>query len=421
MAKFLPFCGVYYNPEKFGRVDNLLCSPYESVNYYYKNKLKEDVNNFSYLVFPEGNGEKYKNAVNKFFGWLLRDTLILDKKPAFYVVELNRKRNGIDYKNYAIMGIMKLEEEIKKSMDVQEELINEKYNLIKETQTIPEPVSFFYKDKNKEINSKIASFVAGNNPKFESEFMKVNYRFFSIDNEELIKEIKTYFENTSLYLVDGQATYEAALKYMKDKKAEPGAKYSGKEPFNYILSCFINFYDEVVELVPVYRGVKNFGVSINDILKTLSSDFKLALIPFNNSKEEIIARKKLNYLIQENRKKGILSIGFYHKSAINKYLILSYNKQLSMDTNDIDFIDKMLLSKFNGINMSYFYDFDLSFEEVKNSNFEGAFIINGVNKEIIIEKVEKNIKFKANSFCLSPQIPDGLLLFSYRYSSFASE
>ncbi|MCX7821685.1 MAG: DUF1015 domain-containing protein [Brevinematales bacterium] len=420
MAKVLPFSGVYYNPDKFSRFEQLVSPTYDTITDSIKSKLKEEVNNFSYLISPDGNGEKYKNAVNKFFGWLLRDVLIIDKKPSFYIIEVQRKIEGVNYTHYGICGLLKIEDysdKLKKNQVVSENQLNDRYMLIKETQTNPEPVCFIYKDKERELNSKIKDFLSNKKEKFQVEFMRNLYKIYEVDEETLSKNIKTFFNDVPLYLIDGHHRYDAALKYMKEKKEELGSKYSGKEPFNFVFSCFFNFYDEAIFINPVHRGVKNFGISITDILKTLSNDYKFALIQFNNPKEELIARKKVNFIIEENRKKGLLSFGFYHKSANNKYFILSYNKQLNADILDTDFFNKTIISKFNQPEISYFYDFETPFDVVKSGELEGVFLINGVNKEKIISLIEQNKTFEPQSFCFSPQIPGGLMLFSYRYSS----
>ncbi|MEJ5283709.1 MAG: DUF1015 family protein [Brevinematia bacterium] len=420
MAKVLPFSGVYYNPEKFTRFDLLISPSSDIMTDSIKSKLKEEVNNFSYLISPDGNGEKYKNAVNKFFGWLLRDVLVIDKKPFFYILEVQRKIEGINYTHYGIFSLMKLEDyndKLKKNQKITEEQLNERYTLIKETQTNPEPVCFIYKDQNKELNTKIKDFISGKKEKFYVEFMKNIYKVYEIDDQNVSSEIKNFFENSSLYLIDGHSRYEASLKYMKEKKEELGSKYTGKEPFNYVLSCFFNFYDEAIFINPVHRGIKSFGMSITDILKTLSSDYKFALIQFNNPKEELIARKKINFLIEENRKKGLISFGFYHKGAGNKYFILTYNKPANSDTLDSDIFNQTIISKFNKVDVSYFHDYETPFDVVKSGEIEGAFFINGVNKEKVTNMIDQNKIFEPQSFCFSPQIPGGLLLFSYRYSS----
>ncbi len=420
MAKVLPFSGVYYNPDKFTRLDLLVSPSYDVLTQSIKSKLKEEVNNFSYLISPDGNSEKYKNAVNKFFGWLLRDVLIVDKKNFFYIIEVQRKIEGINYIHYGIFSLMKLEDyndRLKRNQTVNEEQLNDRYMLLKETQTNPEPVCFIYKDQNKVLNSKIKNFLNDKKEKFQVEFMKNIYKIYEVDDNDISNLIKSYFENNTIYLIDGHHRYEAALKYMKEKKEELGNKYTGKEPFNFVLSCFFNYYDEAIFINPVHRGIKSFGMSVTDILKKLSSDYKFALIQFNNPKEELIARKKIGFLIEENRKKGLFSFGFYHKGASNKYFILTYNKQLNSDVLDTDVFDKTILSKFSKPETHYFYDFETSFEVVKNGDVEGVFLINGINKEKIVNMVEKGKIFEPQSFCFSPQIPGGLMLFSYRYSS----
>ncbi len=252
--------------------------------------------------------------------------------------------------------------------------------------------------------------------------MKNIYRVFKVDDNEFFKEIRDFFKSTPLYLIDGHHRYEAALKYMKEMKASRGEKYTGKEPFNFVLSCLFNFYDETVKISSVHRGVKKLNTPVTEIFKSFSNDYKFAALQFNNQREEMIARKKLAFLINESRKTGNLSFGFYHKAALNRYFLFTYKTKVS-NVTDVDFFNKMILPKIDvsSTDIGYFYDSETPYESVKTGGYEAFFLLNGSSKEKVMELIESNKVLSPRSICFIPQIPNGLFLFSFRYSGFLTE
>ncbi|MGC8764971.1 MAG: DUF1015 family protein [Brevinematia bacterium] len=428
MPDVIPFGGVYYNPDKVSKIESLVSPGFAFITEEVRSKLKEEVNNYAHLLLPDGNeAEKYKNAVNKFFGWLLRDVLIIDKKPSFYVVEAEKVSGGEQRRVAGLIGLLKLEDygkSVKRGEMPLEKYTNERYSLLKESQSSLKPVGCLYKDQNGILEDKLIKF-PDKQLIFEFDFFKTNYKLFKIDNVELFKEVKNFFKNTPVYIVDGHSDYEAALKYMKEMKSQKGQKYTGKEAFNYTLVCLFNFYNDGVQINPVHRGLRKLNIPITEFLKVLSIDYKFAALQFNNQREELIARRKLSLLISENRGKGVVSFGFYHKAALNRYFMLSYKSQTG-NFVDIDVLNKTLLAKINVSPLddsvvSYFYDYETACEYVKNGTHEATLFLNGTNKSKIIGLMDNNKESSPNSFCLFPQIPVGLILFSFRYSGFLAE
>ncbi len=145
MPEIIPFSTVHYNLNKFNKFDNLVCPAYDVISDVIKGKLKEEVNNFVHLISSNGNEtDRYKNAVNKFFGWLLRDVLVIDKKPVFYIIEIEKKSGEVQSKTLGLVGLLRIEDynhNFKKGELTIEQDINDRYTLLKEAQSSLEPVS----------------------------------------------------------------------------------------------------------------------------------------------------------------------------------------------------------------------------------------------------------------------------------------
>jgi uncharacterized protein (DUF1015 family) len=422
MAKVLPFSGVIYNPEKFNNLDGLVVPSYNLISSSLRKKLMEDLNNFSHLVFPFGSEqEKYKNVVNRFFGWLLRDILVIDKSPSYYAVQIETKENGISKKCVGFYGLLKIEDQFSLNFPetVDESLVMDKYNLLKESQAIFEPVCFMYRDQSKFIESKIEEAIKALVPLFEVNAFKNSYRVYKIKDEQLTKDIKEYFEKANLYVAGGQSILSASLKYREEMKNIRGEKFSGQEPFNFVFSVFFNYFNETVQLVPVQRGIKKIDLSVNDIMKSIAANYKFGVIQFNDAREEVLAKRKLKIFIEENRKKNILSFGFYHRSFPSRYFIFTY--KTPVNEFDINLLNKSILDvlRINPLDNSvveYVYNYDELFEMVKNGEFTAGFIVDGVNKSRIFELSERKISLPPLSFSFYPLLISGILLYSFRYS-----
>jgi uncharacterized protein (DUF1015 family) len=425
MANILPFSTVFYNQEKFNKSFNLLSPPYEQLDPNKIKNLSENNFNFINLLRPEDIKDTKQNVIkNKFLGWLLRDILVVDKIPALYVHEEDFVYENREVKKYGIIGLLNISDNnnnIGIINKINDSIAEEKYLHIKETQSNFESLICSYKDKEKIIESRLNKYLANVSPvlKLDNDSSHIN-KLFRIDDGKLIKDINEFFKDKKIYITFGQNFYNAELKNKNDNMNMLGNKYSGKEPFNFIMANLYNFYDDSLFISPVNRLIKISSVNVKDLFKQLTNQYKMSAIEFENKKMELLARKKMRLILSSNKKQGKVSFGLFVKSIQNRYFILTLNEK--NENSDIDILDNTVINSIFGlkenIDQSIFYksDDNETFESVKSGNFDIAFFLNPINIENIIEISDNNINIPDNSFQYYPEPLCGLTIFSYKYS-----
>jgi uncharacterized protein (DUF1015 family) len=441
MAQLAEFGAMYYNTKKVKDMSDLICPPYDMITADEKEALIEkDPYNFVNLVLPDGEGEeKYRNAMNKIFSWLLRDVLIIDGEPGFYVYETEFNFDGNTLIRRGFIGLLKIEEYgevVKKHEKTFTAYVEDRHLLLNETNTELESVFFVYKDKEKQLNNLYDKVIASS----EKPMLEVvdgeghKHRIYKISDAEINGNIKTCFADKSVYIADGHHRYETALKYRNSRKQELGEKYTGKEPFNYTIGAFFNVYDETIKILPTHRLIKQTSLSGLEILRKVEKHYKIAAMEFSDYRMEKAARIKLRKLLAEYKRNGQKAIGLYHRDFPNKYLLLVLKseldealggKQLSeaMKELDVVLLESSILNPIFGISSEntakqlYYIRGDAkALDLVKAGKCAIAFILNPVDPINVVNIAEKNEEMPHKSTDFYPKVVSGLLEYSFKYS-----
>lgn len=434
MADFLPFCAVHYNQEKFPKVNELMSPPYDMVGEELKKNLMKEYYNYVHLILPTVEDlTNYKIATHSLFGWLMRDVLVVDKIPSYYIHEKLVNFSGVEYRRYGIIGLLKLDEYgnvIKKFEQTDEKYINDRYLLQKETQCDLEPIFSLYKDKENSINEKIKEIIRNLKPILELTDMNGDLnRVYKIEDVEFSKDINTFFSDKGVYIVDGQHRFEAALKYRNEMRQSLGEKYTGREPFNFVMLDVFNAYDESTRVFPINRLVRRTPRNAMEVLKGLDKEFKIAAIAFTDLKMEKVAREKLRQVLGENRKKGVKSFGMSMKEVPNRYFILTLKDDKKAGMLDAELLDTSVIGPVLGIpkenyeteiyyRSDYGSNYNGSLDLVKSGEYSMAFILNVMDVNTVLNFCDTKTWLPVKSVNFYPKVFSGLTLFSYRYSNF---
>jgi uncharacterized protein (DUF1015 family) len=428
MAVIVPFSGIYYNPEKSNKISELVCPSTDFLDDERVLKLKENGNNFCNAIYSEGDGAgKYKISIHKLYGWLLRDILVVDKIPSLYINEQNVTLNGVEYKRYGLIGLLKIEDydgNIKKQEKTIEKFRDDKYNLIKETQFNLEPVTGLIKDGTNSLGALLSSGRDGKTTlliKFSDTDGNLN-TIYRIDEPGYRDEIIKYFTGKSLYIIDDYR-YEAALKYKKETASALKDRYTGKEPCNFVLVNIFNAYDKAMRFYPVNRLVRNIKVKPSDFIKSLSQKYKLSAIPFTDPNTEKQAEKKLRMILNDSFVRGNISYGIFMRALPDKHLILNMNMPVKEDVADSEILESVVFGPMLGINgpgydtdVGYAYSDTEAFKAIRNGQYDAAFLTNGIDAFKLLELADRGKWMPYNSISIYPKVMSGSMSFSYRYS-----
>lgn len=427
MADFVPFGAVHYNQEKFPKISELVCPSYDMIYDVQKKTLNREFYNFVNLVrAEEDDASRYKHSAQKLYGWLLRDVLVVDPTPGYYVYEEKFILDGAVYERYGVIGLMRLEEygpKVGKFEKTHIPHLEDRYALLKEIQGNLESVMGLYRDNASPISNDLKESVKTLEPMFEfTGIDQAQYKVYRIDQDTLKTTIRDYFKDKSVILADGHHRYEAALQYQKEMKESLGAKYTGKESFNFILTCLVNVGDPGLKWVPVNRALQKLDVSPKDLLKKLEPYYKLGAIAFTDLKMEKMAREKMRKMLGEYQAKGVPAYGLYLKALPNRYLILE-SKNPASSVSDAEILEDSVLRPMLGLDDSTLEEkmiFEIHdnrvLDLVKNGDCEAAFLLNMMKPEQIQALTARNSLVSHRSIQVYPGTVGGIALFSYRYS-----
>ena len=439
MAEIIEFGAMHYNPAKVPNLSRVVCPPYDMIDDEMKKNLEEqDPYNYVSVILPDGDGdEKYRSAMHRMFGWLLRDIMVIDSDPGYYVYEQTFNFDGEQYTRHGVVGLLKLEEEYGATVKPHEKTFNEfiedRYALLNETQSSLESIFFVYKDQQNAIKQDIESNAAGDAIVFEATDAEGTLHKLYRVKPEAAAKIRAFFATQPVYIADGHHRYETARKYMTERKAELGPKYTGKEAFNYLMGVFFNVYDPGIKILPTHRLIKQMNFSPIDLLKNLGNQYKIAAMDFTDARMERAARIKMRKMLTQYKTAGKKAFGVVFKRIPNKFFLMILKDDVNVNiagtvSEDLKSLDVMMLEKTilepyfkissenEDKQIFYVRGDNKAFEMVKSGEYEVAFILNPVNPVNVVKIADNSEEMPHKSTDFFPKLLSGLVVYSFKYS-----
>jgi uncharacterized protein (DUF1015 family) len=432
MAEILSFGAMHYNPSRLGVLDELLAPPLDAVSAEMETRLKENPYNFLHLSIPGGDKvSRYRNAMHKIFSWLLRDIMLTDKLTKIYLYRQKiRLEEGFSERT-GFISLMKVEEygnQVRRLETAAQTLVEDGLGMLKETQIDLEPVTFLYRDSVSEISKTLDSMKEGVTSIAEGTDSEGNtHSILRIEDEVLIASIIEKMKEKNLYIIDGQYRYAAALKYQTEMKEQAGAKYNGKETFNFVPGVFFQAENAGVFL-PGNRVINRIPVAGVDLIKGLDQNYKVAVLNITDPKMEKAARKKIRIILQDHQAGGLISFGLYIKAFPNKYFVVTLKDPKKLGSSeglfllDTVVLQNTILSPILGISgentggISIETNDNLAFDCVKNGQESVVFLLNAPKIQKLLDISDKNQVIPVKTSVLYPRLPGGLVMYSMRYS-----
>ena len=432
MAEIVEFAAMRYNQTKVEDLSRLICPPYDMIDNNLRTKLMDQEKyNYVNLILPEGDEtEKYRNAMRLVFSWLLRDVLVVDTDPSYYIYQQTFNFEGETFTRQGIIGLIRLEDygnNVKRHELTFPKYVEDRYNLLKETEIEFESIFFLFKDEQKTINSDVNAYIGENKPVFDVQEEEGNqHAVYKVTSPELNTKLKAFFSDKKVYIADGHHRYETALRYMKAQKEAKGDKYTGKEPFNFLMGVFFNGTDDAIKILPTHRLIQTPSVTGVELLKQLEPNFNIASMQFDDARMEKAARIKLRKLLTDYKASGKTAYGIYFKAIPNKYFIISLKDELKktsgLESLDVSTLQTMILK--SALNIStdgqqqifYVRGDSKALDLVKNDNYGLAFILNPVDPVTMMQISDNNEEMPHKSTDFYPKILSGLTAYSFKYS-----
>ena len=420
MAEVKAFKALRFNTDKAGKIDELVCPPYDIISEEQrKGYLAKNENNIISLELPKGD-EPYKTAGETLDKWLNDEILKRDEKDGIYIYEEEFSINDIHTKFKGCIVRVKLEEFSKGIVLPHEETLSkakeDRFNLMKATNCNFSQIYSLYMDSEHKITGRLDKLSEGN-PEIElTDGDGVTHRLWIVTDEDEINAICNDFADKKLYIADGHHRYETALNY-RNYCHENNIGDGGE---NYVMMMLVDMEHEGLVVLPTHRLVRDLESFDKEKLLNDCKEY------FDIKEENDInmAEGKLKKLYDEGKK----AFAFYSGDEGYNILVLKDenaiaellpNKSKATKGLDVTVLHTLVLEKIFGIdaenmakqiNLTYTRLFDEAVEGVKNGKFQCAFILNPTRVTEIRDVAAAGEKMPQKSTYFYPKLITGLVM-----------
>ena len=422
MAIIKAYKGLRFNCDKAGKIDELVCPPYDIINDEQREGyIQTNPHNIIRLELPKGEN-RYAQASEILQSWLGDGTLIKEDKPAIYIYEEEFTAYGERKSIKGIICRVKIEEFSKGVILPHEFTLSkakeDRLNLMKATNCNFSQIYSLYMDGGKNTLGKIDTLSAGK-PDIElTDGEDVTHRMWIITDEKAIAEICEDFVDRKLYIADGHHRYETALNY-RNYQRENGNAVEG-DACDYQMMMLVDMEHPGLVVFPTHRLVRD--LTDFDAEKALESCEEY----FDITKHNDISTIESNLMELYNQ--GKKSYAFYSGDKRYSLLVLKdmdIIRNLLPDASkptqelDVTVLHTLILEKVFGIdpenmakqiNLTYTKIFDEAISSVDNGKAQCAFILNPTRVSEIRDVASNGEKMPQKSTYFYPKMITGLVM-----------
>ncbi len=293
MAKILPFRGVTYSPERFGRdLTQLVTQPYDKITpemqeEYYNRHPR----NFIRIVLGKrySSDDEYYNYYLRAAGylqwWLEDGTFVCAQRPAIYAYHQVFEVDGRSVVRRGFVALAELEPPGKGVKAHEKTLAGPKadrLNLMRHIRAQVGHIFMLYDDPERVADEAIEKAIEGREPDFVAkDWFGNEHRLWAIYDEDVIAAVRDALCDKTLFIADGHHRYETAVNYWRECEEkglvpEPGAT----ETFRNRMMTFVNMSDPGLVILPTHRVVHSVqGFDLAGLLEGIRQNFDVEEYP----------------------------------------------------------------------------------------------------------------------------------------------
>lgn len=452
MVTIVPFRGILYNRKKIKPLNSVVAPPYDVISgagqdeYYLKNNY-----NIVRLIYGKdlpwddnSTNNRYIRSDRYFKDWLKREVLIRDSNPCIYIYrqeysipshigyihredgDRKRIRNGF-------IALLRLEEFGKGDIFPHEETLSkpkeDRLQVLRRCRANFSQVFGVYSDPQMNIDDLM-----------EREMKReplVNitgdegdrHYLWAVTDIEMQNKIISGIRDKKILIADGHHRYETAIAY-RDEIRSKSPDFTGKEPYNYIMTYLTNSDTEGLTILPTHRLIKNLpSFNKEEVEKKIGEHFSIESFSFDKDKgDEQDKRIDMFRKMEERGKKGRI-FGMYFGD--NRYLLLSLRDEGILDEIvdrsrceewrllDVTILHALLIERILNIsgdsiadqrNITYLTDEEEVIRSMQEGGYQVAFFLNPTRIEEVKGIAMKGERMPQKSTFFYPKLLTGLVI-----------
>ncbi len=295
MAKIAPFRGILYNQVKAGKIDELICPPYDIISPAEQQELyRKSPYNVVRLEFgltsPADADEdnRYTRAAAVLEDWSRSGVLKQSQDPALYVYEMEYKAGKNVKRLRGIICLVRIEDYESGIVKPHETTLSgpkmDRLNLLRACKASFSQIFSLFSDPRGTVAGVLTK-VTGK-PRMEVKSSDgVMHRVWSLSDSADIALIVHELADKHIYIADGHHRYDTALTYRNERRTAAGS-YTGEEDFNFAAMFLARLEDPGLTILPAHRALFNLtDFNARKFEDDLNKYFNIERIDFDTRSE----------------------------------------------------------------------------------------------------------------------------------------
>ena len=438
MCEVRPFCGLRYNPQRVTDLSSIITPPYdiisstERLSYYRKSPY-----NIIRLEYGEeqpgdsADNNKYTRAAAILDDWKKAGILIREEQPALYIVEHNFPYQNAIKERLGLLARVRLEElnnqgNIRPHEKTTREPAVDRLNLLRACRANISPIMGLVRTRKGEMVKLLRGLTKGE-PNFSAtDSYGVNYRVWVVTDRAALEKLSQLFADEVIYIADGHHRYETALRYRDEQRT--GCKYTGDEPFNFVMMSLMDSHDPGLVMMPTHRLAKGLEpAKLAQLEQTLSPYFGAdSLLPSLPTLSETI-QSWLHTLETEGKQGNVLGLYGLHEKKLcllrlkrnaDLQKVISSEELSLWKKLDVALLQQIVLRDALGIDtlekeakhLEFTQDALEAVSKVDSGAYQMAFLINPTRVSTVLEAADYGTRLPQKSTYFYPKTPAGLVI-----------
>lgn len=422
MAIVKPFRGMRFQTEKAGKIEELVCPPYDIISEEQRlSYIRTNEHNIIRLELPKGESP-YENAAEILKSWQESGILEKEDKPAIYIYEEEFDAYGKRTKVKGMICRVKIEEFSKGVILPHEFTLSkakeDRLNLMKATNCNFSQIYSLYMDQQHKTTGKLDKLSQGA-PDIElCDQENVIHRLWIVKDEEEISSICADFADRKLYIADGHHRYETALNY-RDWCRQAGKSKEG-DACDYQMMMLVEMEHPGLVVFPTHRLVRGLAgfdpqKAMRDCARYFDITEKTGISTIEAELDVLFRQGKNAFAFYAGGDKWSLMV-LKDGSAVRALLPQASEATQSLD---VTVLHTLVLEKLFGIdaenmakqiNLTYTKIFDEAIESVQGGNSQCAFLLNPTKVTQIRDVASAGEKMPQKSTYFYPKLITGLVM-----------
>lgn len=258
MPEIAPFKGIVYGSDA-GDATRLVCPPYDAIPPAMQQELYESSDYNAVRLELPAEADPYAAASSRLREWLASGVLVQDSEPALYpCFQTFEDEDGVTLTRKGLFAALRLYDFSEGEVLPHERTLSgpkaDRLKMFRETGANISSIFGLYADESRKVDEAISEFAEKNEPIVDADFQGVRNRLWRITDPAIISAAQSVLAGLKVYIADGHHRYETGIAYRNERAAaNPG--YTGREPYNYIMTYLANIYDEGLLILPIHRLV----------------------------------------------------------------------------------------------------------------------------------------------------------------------